>query len=199
MPRNLTGGKGFKKGKKGAESRGAMAAREAADEMVELLMKKQSGAKLTDDEEEACNYLLVGRVVKRLGNQRLQVACHDNTIRQCRIRGKLRKVPIFANSLVLVSLRNAEDSDEDEEFGGKGGEVDGTSDVVGVFSLKHEGVLRSSKMSRAVFINGEGAEEEDIFDYGEAVDQTDDEHKTKEKGKSQKGKERSSVVDIDAI
>ena len=195
----MTGGKGYKKGKKGAEGRGAMAAREAADEMVEILLKKQSGTKLNDDEEEACRYLLVGRVVKRLGNQRLQVACHDNTIRQCRIRGKLRKVPIFANALVLVNLRSAEDSDEDEEFGGKGGEVDGTSDVVGVFTLKHEGVLRSSKLSRAIFTNGDGAEEEDIFDYGETVDETEEDHKTKEKGKSQKGKERSSAIDIDAI
>lgn len=67
--------------------------------------------KIPDKKEEGQEY---GQVTKLLGNCRLEVNCFDGATRLCHIRGSMRKkVWIKINDLVLVSLRDFEDSKAD--------------------------------------------------------------------------------------
>jgi len=55
-----------------------------------------------------------GQVVKKLGDNRLEVYCFDGKTRQCRIRGKMiRKVWVNPGDIVLVSIRDFEDDKAD--------------------------------------------------------------------------------------
>jgi len=55
-----------------------------------------------------------GQVVKKLGDNRLEVYCFDGKSRQCRIRGKMiRKVWVNPGDIVLVSVRDFEDDKAD--------------------------------------------------------------------------------------
>ena len=67
--------------------------------------------KIPDKKVEGQEY---GQVTKLLGNCRLEVNCFDGTTRLCHIRGSMRKkVWIKINDVVLVSLRDFEDSKAD--------------------------------------------------------------------------------------
>ena len=156
MPRNTTGGKNFKKFKTGSEGFRAVAARQAADEMLDIIhmMDSKPKEKMTDEELDSTKTMLVGRVLRKFGHGRLEVSCSDNTMRQCRIRGLLRKkgqVFIDVNTLVVVSLREAdEESDDEEGLNNKGGNIDGTADIVGVFNDKQEAALRKTNVNKNI-------------------------------------------------
>ena len=178
MPRNVTGGKNFKKFKTGSEGFRAKAAREAAEEIIDYIRKselKGDSPKIVADiaeAKEALKFMLVGRVVKRLGNGRNEVYCHDGNVRQCLIRGLLRKkgqVFIDLGSLVVVSLREPLSSSDDESGLPKSVVKDGsTSDIIGLLDEKHVAVLRTTGINKHVF--SELAEEaEDIFDRSDQV------------------------------
>jgi len=191
MPRNTTGGKNFKKFKSGGEGFRAKASREAADTIVGIIVKKEryqkhidSGGteanapnhlKLDAEELDALKYLLVGRVVKRLGNGRNDVYCHDGNTRQCVIRGLLRKkgqVFIDIDSLVVVSLRDALSSSEDDETGVGSGVIitKGDSDIVGLLGDSHVAMLKTTNINKRIFLDyKDGGGEEDLFDRSDEV------------------------------
>jgi initiation factor 1A len=88
MPRNLRGGKNFKKGKKSAQA-------EENEENIQYIEKEPDQ--------------MVGRLVKLLGNMATQVLCEDNVLRICKIASSLkRKVRFAVGDVVLVSLRDFE-------------------------------------------------------------------------------------------
>jgi translation initiation factor IF-1 len=191
MPRNTTGGKNFKKFKSGGEGFRAKASREAADGIVGIIVKKEKyqkhldgggteatapkHIKLDEEEQDALKYLLVGRVVKRLGNGRNDVYCHDGNTRQCVIRGLLRKkgqVFIDIDSLVVVSLRSAlSSSDEDETGLGPSAVVTkGDSDIVGLLGDSHIAMLKTTNVNKRIFVDyKDGGGEEDLFDRSDEV------------------------------
>ena len=174
MPRNTTGGKNFKKFKTGSEGFRAKASREAADEIVDLVCKSEKQPeKLTAEDKEAMKSLLVGRVVRRFGNGRNEVYCHDGVNRQCVIRGLLRRkgqVFIDIDSLVVVSLRNPLDSSSEDELGvGKTVIDKGTADIVGLLDERHVAVLRTTNINKRIFSDSKEQESEDIFDRSEQV------------------------------
>ena len=134
--RNNQGGSGFKKQKKEEHYR-TKAAREAAEDMIDLLhMFYNTPAKLDEpkhaEDKEALKWMRIGRVVKCYGNGRMDVLCHDYTTRQCVVRGLLRdkkKCHIELDSTVIVSLRSC---DED-----RARLMDTTSDIVGICNVLH--------------------------------------------------------------
>jgi translation initiation factor IF-1 len=179
MPRNVTGGKNFKKFKTGSEGFRAKAAREAADEIVDHIRASElcgDNPKVLAEiaeAKDALKYMLVGRVVKRFGNGRNEVYCHDGNVRQCLIRGLLRKkgqVFIDIGSLVVVSLRDPLSSSSEDEAGlGKSAIKDGgTSDIIGLLDEKHVAVLRTTGINKQVF-SCLAEETEDIFDRSDQV------------------------------
>jgi translation initiation factor IF-1 len=202
MPRNTTGGKNFKKFKSGGEGFRAKASREAADGIVGIIVKKgryqkhlDSGGteanvpnhlKLDAEEQDALKYLLVGRVVKRLGNGRNDVYCHDGNTRQCVIRGLLRKkgqVFIDVDSLVVVSLRAAlSSSDDDDELGPSTVVTKGDSDIVGLLADSHVAMLKTTNINKRIFVDfKDGGGEEDLFDRSDEVNAFINNNKEEEK------------------
>uniref|UniRef100_A0A6C0KZT4 S1-like domain-containing protein n=1 Tax=viral metagenome TaxID=1070528 RepID=A0A6C0KZT4_9ZZZZ len=180
MPRNTTGGKNFKKFKTGAEGFRAKAAREASDDMIDLYRKMERFGKdgLSPEDKEASLYMFAGRVVRRFGHGRMEVLCHDGITRQCRIRGLLRKrgqVFIDVDHIVVVSTREAIESDSDDETGVSAThEVGGTADIIGLFDEKQSAMLRKTNISRALFANVKAAggvleDDSDFFDRSELL------------------------------
>jgi translation initiation factor IF-1 len=186
MPRNTTGGKNFKKFKTGSEGYRARAAREAADDIVELIIKaEKKPEKMDEEDKKALRLVLVGRVVKRFGNGRNEVYCHDGGVRQCVIRGLLRKkgqVFIDIGSLVVVSLRDPLDSSSSDEDGlGKAAVADGTTaDIVGLLDDRHIAMLRLTQINKRVFSESAEQESEDIFDRSDQVNAFIDSKKDEE-------------------
>lgn len=172
MPRNTTGGKNFKKFKAGGEGYRCRASREAADSIVNLIIKKEKKPnELQHDDHEGLKYLLVGRVTRRLGNGRNEVYCHDGNTRQCLIRGLLRKkgqVFIDVDSLVVVSLREAlSSSSENDELSQKA--VKGDSDIIGLLDDSHIAMLRTTQINKKIFPGANDDEGDDLFDRSEQV------------------------------
>lgn len=186
MPRNTQGGKNFKKFKTGSEGFRAKASREAVDDMIDLIVKKErsdearargdartADALFKDEDKEALRYMLVGRVVRKFGNARLEAYCNDDKLRQCKIRGLLRKkgqVFIDKDSLVVISLREAESDDDDDELtaelGNTSADPTGTSDIIGCFDDRQSAILRKTKINPRLF--GE-QNEEDYFDRSDII------------------------------
>ena len=187
MPRNTQGGKNFKKFKTGSEGFRAKASREAVDDMLDLIIKKerseeavsrgdqkQADAVFKDEDREALRYMVIGRVTRKFGNARVEAYCHDGKVRQCKIRGLLRKkgqVFIDNDSLVVISLREAESSSDDElGVGPSGGDPTGTSDIVGCFDDRQSAILRKTKINPRLFQSDRDAEvTEDIFDRSDII------------------------------
>jgi initiation factor 1A len=173
MPRNTTGGKNFKKFKTGSEGFRAKASREAVDDMIDLFIKQErTPDRLTAEDIEALKYMVIGRVTRKFGNARVETFCHDGKMRQCKIRGLLRKkgqVFIDNDSLVVVSLREAEESSDDDELGG-GTQTTGTSDIIGCFDDRQSAILRKTKIDPRLFMSDrEEAITEDLFDRDEII------------------------------
>ena len=222
MPRNTTGGKNFKKFKTGAEGFRARAAREEADDMLDLIRKMDRYGKegLSPEDREAVLYMFVGRVTKRYGHGRMEVLCHDGVVRQCRIRGLLRKrgqVFIDIDHLVVISTREAVESDSDDETGVKSTNSSGgnTADIIGLFDDKQSAFLRKTNINPALFATnkaGGAADIDDLFDRGNEIEpaeegtesDTPDELKKKVAGRADRAKAATAKVvgddvDIDAI
>ncbi len=82
MKRNKKGGKGYKKGKKGG-----------GDDRREIVF--------AEDQQ------VYAKVVRMLGNGRLEAFCYDGRTRLAHIRGSMRKkVWVHVGDIVLVSLRD---------------------------------------------------------------------------------------------
>ena len=222
MPRNTTGGKNFKKYKTGAEGFRAKAAREEADDMLDLIRKMDRYGKdgLSAEDREAALYMFVGRVTKRFGHGRMEVLCHDGVVRQCRIRGLLRKrgqVFIDIDHLVVISTREAVESDSDDDTGVKTTNSSGgnTADIIGLFDDKQSAFLRKTNINPALFATnkaGGAADIDDLFDRGNDIEPTEegaesdtpDELKKKVAGRADRAKAATAKVvgddvDIDNI
>lgn len=187
MPRNTQGGKNFKKFKTGSEGFRAKASREAVDDMIDLIIKKersdealsrgdqkQADTIFKDEDKEALRFMVIGRVTRKFGNARVEAYCHDGKLRQCKIRGLLRKkgqVFIDNDSLVVISLREAESSSDDETgLGPSGGDPGGTSDIIGCFDDRQSAILRKTKINPRLFQSDRDAEPtEDIFDRSDII------------------------------
>lgn len=187
MPRNTTGGKNFKKFKAGGEGYRVKASREASDSIVSLIVKKEKLQKcidsgttvpaqmqLDEEEKEDLKYMLVGRVIKRLGNGRNDVYCHDGVTRQCVIRGLLRKkgqVFIDLNSLVVVSLRSMLSSDDEEEVKCTVVKKMEDSDIIGLLADNHIAMLKTTKINKNIFADYKPGEDDDVFDRSDQVNE----------------------------
>lgn len=108
MPRNLRGGKAFKKGKK------AKPVGEGGESHVQRFEKP--------DRSQGVDY---ARVMRALGSRRMLCFCNDGAERVCKIRGALCKGPrrqkIEVGDIVLVSYRaymsaGGDSDDSDDEF-----------------------------------------------------------------------------------
>jgi len=215
MPRNTVGGKNFKKFKTGTEGFRAKAAREAADDLLDLIIRVQKTPKerLSAEDREASHLLFAGRVVRRFGHGRMEVYCHDGVSRQCRIRGLLRKkgqVFIDIDSYVVVSLREATESSSEDETGlGTGAAIDDkTADIIGLFDDKQRVQLQKTQVNPRLFVTvgADGKEEQldDMFDRSDLLEGMEDEAEedsklTKPKGRSQKGAVQTSMKEANVI
>jgi translation initiation factor IF-1 len=186
MPRNMTGGSGHKRGKKGEGFRGRKAAAAAFDLLEVLLERAQIGleamAKTKGGEEKvaALRVLQVGRIDKMLGNGWCDVLCEDNKPRRCHIRGILRAKKGGAymekDSIVVVSLEKpmeelGESDDEGHVGAGKaaGGPYAGAAFVVGLFDDDSKRELRRAGINPKLFqvVGADGAALDDYFEKGE--------------------------------
>ena len=131
---------------------------------------RRAAALLSEEDKDALRYMLVGRVVRKFGHGRMEVYCHDGKSRQCKIRGLLRKkgqVFIDADSLVVVSLREAEDSSDDDTGVDA---TEGTSDIIGLFDDRNSAILRKTRINPRLFMKvGEEVPEEDLFDRDDLI------------------------------
>ena len=116
--RNLRGGKGFKKGKKGVGG-----------------IERES---LFDGRTAGQDY---GRVIRILGNRRVVLYCNDGVERTCKIRGAMCRGPkkqiIGVGDVVLFSLRSFDDgssSDDEAPVGIQSKSGDDMGDII----LKYE-------------------------------------------------------------
>jgi translation initiation factor 1A len=92
MPKNLKGGKQFKRKAKGDE-----------DDLSVFTIDRQEGQQ-------------IARAIKLLGNRNVMCYCNDNKVRVCHIRGKMRgRVFIDVGDVVLISLREFEASSEQDK------------------------------------------------------------------------------------
>ena len=209
MPRNTVGGKNFKKFKTGAEGFRARAAREAADDLLDLIQRIRvtPNDRLSFEDREAAHLMFAGRVLRRFGHGRMEVYCHDGVTRQCRIRGLLRKkgqVFIDIGNYVVVSLREATES-TDDETGIRSSTSDKTADIIGMFDDKQKAQLQKTQINPQLFvtIGADGKEViDDLFDHGDSEEGTSSEeadHVTKPKGRSQKGMVQNSVREANTI
>jgi translation initiation factor IF-1 len=214
MPRNTTGGKNFKKFKTGSEGFRAKASREAADDMIDLIrtFEKTEPDKISASDKEAAKYMFAGRIVRKFGHGRMEVYCHDGVTRQCKIRGLLRKKGqcfMDVDSLVVVSLREAVSSEDEDaamaELGPSAKDGSGGGDIIGVFDDKQKVYLAKTKINPRLFATtgANGEAEEDIFDRSDLIKEDEEEDdmeggekKTKPKGRSQKGAERSFTTEV---
>jgi translation initiation factor 1A len=85
MPKNLKGGKQFKR-----------KAKDGDDDLSIFTIDRQEGQQ-------------IARAIKLLGNRNVMCYCNDNNVRVCHIRGKMRgRVFIDVGDIVLISLRDFE-------------------------------------------------------------------------------------------
>lgn len=176
----MTGGSGHKKRKGGISFR-ARKSKEAAFDMLELLIAREKGglAGLTKEEHEGLSLLQVGRITRRLGNGWMDVYCQDGHERRCHIRGLLRSKKagtyMEVESIVVVALEKPVDdldsSDDDGFIGGcanrKDADIKGY--IVGLFDGPAVSKLQKTRINRRIFNLSAGAdgEMEDLFDRSE--------------------------------
>lgn len=188
--RNTQGGKAFKSKAKGGISFRAQAAQDAANEMLDLILARETDYKGFSDSQKAAaeNAMLeivVGRITRKFGNGRFEVFCQDNKVRNCALRGLLkRKGQCFVDldSLVVVTLSEAlemlDSSDDEGNFGG-GKARDGAmyrsqadqGFIVGIFDERIGAKLRKTRLNPRLFKvqDGTGAEMDDLFDRSEVT------------------------------
>ena len=213
MKRNTQGGKAFKSKAKGGMGFRAQAAQDAANEMLDLILARENGyAGMTSSQrsavENAMLEIQVGRVSRKFGNGRFEVFCQDGKVRNCALRGLLkRKGQCFVDmdSLVVVTLseplEELDDSDNEGNFGGgkarSGAEHRSHADqgyIVGIFDERIGGKLRKTRINPRLFKiqDNTGAEMDDLFDRS---DSDFVEGEVTKKGK----KSDDDEIDVDAI
>lgn len=130
MPRNLRGGKAYKKKKKpvagGEETR----------------VERFIGV----DRDQGVDY---ARVLRALGNRRMLCFCNDGVERVCKIRGALCKGPkrkkIEIGDIVAVSYRGMAFFEDDSDY--TDSDDDGVPDTVGTVTTAHRGGTSASAAS----------------------------------------------------
>jgi translation initiation factor IF-1 len=175
MKRNTQGGKAFKRGPKGGKDQfRAASALAAANELLELIQARDKVGldKLSAEDKAALCELQVGRVIRKLGNGRMEVYCQDGTIRNCAIRKLLRRKGacyIDIDNLVAVALSvpldELEESDDEGHYGG-GAQAAGSKNdqgfIAGLFDVDTTSRLRKTQINPVVF--GDKDDLETLFD-----------------------------------
>jgi len=190
--RNTQGGKAFKSQKKGDEGFRARAAREAAEELLDLVVLRETKGLEELKKHNPADYnallsLQVGRIEKKFGNGRFSVLCQDNKSRNCALRGLLkRKGQCFVEegSFVAISLTEAledlDESDDEGHFGGgkaaAGAAFRSGADqgfIVGIFGDRAIAKLQKTGINPRLFrfADATGAEMDDLFDRSGAADE----------------------------
>ena len=189
--RNTQGGKAFKSQKKGDEGFRARAAREAAEELLDLVVLRETKGLEELKKQNPADYaallsLQVGRIEKKFGNGRFSVLCQDNKSRNCALRGLLkRKGQCFVEegSFVAISLTEAledlDESDDEGHFGGgkaaAGAAFRSAADqgfIVGIFGDRAIAKLQKTGINPRLFrfADATGAEMDDLFDRSGAAE-----------------------------
>jgi hypothetical protein len=189
--RNTQGGKAFKSKAKGEEGFRAKAAREAANEMLDIVLARENGYKGLNvaekaQMEQAQLELQVGRVTRKFGNARFEVYCQDGKLRNCALRGLLkRKGQCFVDIDALIAVTLSEpletmDSSDDEGHYGGGSAAIGASYrsqsdqgfIVGIFDAAAAKALRKTRINPRLFMvqSTEGEVIDDLFDRSEEGD-----------------------------
>lgn len=181
---NTQGGKGFKKQKKGGTSYRAQSAKNGALEMLDLITARHNGfVKMSKEEKEEAEKALleiqVGRITRKFGGGRFEVFCQDGVMRNCALRGLLRKKGqcfVDIDSIVTVSLSEPleeMDSSDDEGAFGKG-KADAYKSkheqgwIAGIFDADAVKELRKTRITPRLFVvrdaTGEEVDEDEFFD-----------------------------------
>lgn len=166
--RNTQGGKSFKQGPKGGKDQfRTVAAAAAANELLDLILLREKVGldKMEKEDRTALCELQVGRVSRKLGNGRMEVYCQDGTVRNCAIRGLLKRkgacfidVDTFVVVALAVPLDELEESDDEGVHGGgkvEGGEFKSNLDhgfIAGIFDANALARLRKTQINPKVFI-----------------------------------------------
>jgi translation initiation factor IF-1 len=186
---NTQGGKGFKKQKKGGTSYRAQAAKNGATEMLDLITARHNGfVKMSAEEraeaEKALLEIQVGRVVRKFGGARFEVFCQDGVVRNCALRGLLRRKGqcfVDIDSIVTVSLseplEEMDSSDDEGAFGkGKSDTYKSKSNqgwIAGIFDADAVKELRKTRITPRLFVvrdaAGEEVDEDEFFDRSAAA------------------------------
>ena len=218
--RNTQGGKAFKSKAKGGMSFRAQAAQDAANEMLDLILARENGYKGFSEfqkgqAESAMLEIQVGRISRKFGNGRFEVFCQDNKVRNCALRGLLkRKGQCFVDldSLVVVTLSEAleelDSSDDEGNFGGGkargGAEYRSQADqgfIVGIFDGRSATQLSKTRINPRLFkvTDAAGVEMDDLFDRSEMTGDVElAEGEVAKKGKKGK-KSEDAEINIDDI
>jgi translation initiation factor 1A len=119
MPKNVQGGKAYKKGKHSTGDDTAVHVERASDQMY-------------------------GRVLKLLGGMNVKVFCNDNKERICHIRGKMRRrVYLREGDIVILSLRDLSTAgDKKVQSTTCGGEGDEKGDILAKCEPKFYNLLK---------------------------------------------------------
>ena len=217
MKRNNQGGKAFKSQKKGGESFRTKAAREAAGEMLELIVtrEKKGLQALSEEEMRALLELQVGRITRKYGNGRFEVYCQDGKVRNCALRGLLKRKGqcyVDLESLVVVTLseplESVDSSDDEGHFGGgkaaAGAAYRSQAEqgfIVGIFDERADALLRKTGINPRLFktVDAYGNEEEDLFDRSAAAAAADEETVVETKTKRKSKAEGSEIISLDDL
>ena len=154
--------------------RGRKATAAAYDMLEVLIAREKNGLEgMTQEDIAALQALLVGRIVKRLGNGWCDVFCQDNKMRRCHIRGVLRSKKGGAymdiDNIVVVALEKPMTELEDSDDEGNIGFAHGGGDkgyIVGLFGLDDIGKLKKTRINSRLFatVDANGQEHDDIFE-----------------------------------
>ena len=217
MKRNNQGGKAFKSQKKGGESFRTKAAREAAGEMLELIVtrEKKGLQALNEEEMRALLELQVGRITRKFGNGRFEVYCQDGKVRNCALRGLLKRKGhcyVDLESLVVVTLseplETIDSSDDEGHFGGgkaaEGAAYRSQSEqgfIVGIFDARADALLRKTGINPRLFktVDAYGNEEEDLFDRSADAAASADEETVVETKTKRKSKAENAEISLDDL
>ena len=171
MPANMKGGKGYRKGKHGADD-----------------------AKMLEWDTEKGEML--GRTIKKLGDRRFRVFCNDNKERICKLAGSMRKSQwVDEGVLVLIGIRAigtslTEKSQEigdilslvDPQLYGKLKKQEGLNALL-FTNLETED---SAAIRRKIKAQEEGGDVDDDFFQRNGEDEDEDEDETKDETEEDK-------------
>lgn len=171
MP-NTTGGKSYKKGKKGIHTKKKL-------NIIDFVTKK------TPLLEEAKLY---GRVLQRVGGNHIKIICADNKERLGYITGKMRgKVWLNPNDIVIVELQQVQ-GDEKGEIIKKNGNLVETGqrenklnicNIIEKLDPEDVEMIKSINISRTTFLTGKRIKEKTIAEeYNDFIENTKDDKET---------------------